>query len=463
MIRIIPDSYTEYYSGKAIIPASLPNIEGKMGWAAGGELGKVYTLGDARTAREIFKSGSLLNALVESFNAGASLIYAQRIGPATVAEVTLDDATASPSLKIKASEPGSYANTFEIDVIEESGSVILTLLDTNTDEEINVSATSLTELVELGNSSQALVSFEALGAALPAAISPTPLTGGTDGDGLTNGDYISGLEVFESYPEINWIHATGADTPALWIAITTHCDYMISKNLSERFALLDPPRFSPLIPGKPTLVEIQDYADELVALTANFSNRNAVLIAGEAVFIGSDGSEYQNTLTATVSGIMAANPLQNSLIGQNLSTVVGLTPRFTPAQQAQLVSSKINFGRLEPGVGFIMGHSLTMAPLGDTYNRIEKLRSIYYAGKQTRLTAFPHVGKPNDSGGEGLALLEADLRRPLDVMVKNGQIDNYEIVIESDETMRALGEVVVHLSINSMKAMEIILSKVTLD
>jgi len=48
-------------------------------------------------------------------------------------------------------------------------------------------------------------------------------------------------------------------------------------------------------------------------------------------------------------------------------------------------------------------------------------------------------------------------------MVKNGQIDNYEIEIESDETMRALGEVMVHLSINSMKAMEIILSKVTLD
>jgi len=463
MIRIIPDSYTEYYSGKAIIPASLPNIEGKMGWAAGGELGKVYTLGDARTAVKIFKSGSLLNALVESFNAGASLIYAQRIGPATFAELDVNDAASSPSLKIRAREPGSYAIAFEVDIAEDAGGIILTLIDTNTDEEINVAADTLAELVELGNSSQSLVSFEALGSLLPVPISPTSLLGGTDGNGLTNGDYIDGLVVFETYPEINWLHCVGADTLGLWIAITTHCDYMINQNLSERFALLDPPRFVPLIYAKPTLSEIQDYVDELVALTANFSNRNAVLIAGGGVFIGSDGSEYENTLTATVSGILAANPLQKSLIGQNLSTVVRIVPTFTPAQQTQLIGSKINFGRLEPGIGFIMGHSLTLAPLGDTYNRVEKLRSIYYAGKQTRLTAFPHVGKPNDSGGEGLTLLEADLRRPLDLMVKNGQIDNYEIEIESDETMRALGEVMVHLSINSMKAMEIILSKVTLD
>lgn len=463
MVRIIPDSYTEYLSGKVTIPPTLSNIEGKMASAGGGEIGKVYVVGDKRTAKTIFKSGNLLKALEESFNAGASLIYAQRIGDALKASITINTSSGTPSLILEAREPGTYWNDVEVDVVDQGSSVMVSILDTQTDDEFNFIGNNLTDIIDGINSNQSLVTAIGTGTALPAAILPTKMTGGTNGENLTNGSYIDGLTVFESSPQINWIHCVGADTPPLWIAITTHCDYMIRENLSERFALLDPPRFNPINPNKPTISEIQSYVDTATAMTDTFLSRNAVVIAGEGKFIDSDGNEYRNTLTATLSGIMASIPFQKSLIGEKLSTVIGLYPEFTPAQFTQFIQSKINFGRLEPGVGLIVGHSLTLTPMGDTYNRIEKLRAIYYAGKQTRLAAFPHVGKPNDSAGEGLTLLEADLRTPLDLMVKNGQIDTYDIEVESDETMRALGEVVVRLSVNSMKAMEIILSKVTLD
>ncbi|MFQ6614122.1 MAG: DUF2586 family protein [Fidelibacterota bacterium] len=463
MVRIIPDSYTEYLSGKVVVPPSLPNIEGKMGSAGGGEIGRVYVVGDKLTAKTIFKSGALLKALEESFHAGASLIYAQRIGPATPAQILLNDTSGSPSLKLTSVEPGVYFNGIEVDVVVEGASVTVTIVNTHTDEEFNVIANTVSDLVDGINAHQSLLIAEAVGSALPVAMIPTFLSGGTDGENLSNSDYIDALTVFENHPEISWLHCVGADTLPLWTAITTHCDYMVRENLSERFALLDPPRFSPIDPNKPTISEIQTYVDTVTAMTDTFLNRNAVVIAGEGRFIDHDGNEYTNRLTATLSGIMASVPFQKSLIGERLSTVVALTPEFTPAQITQFIQSKINFARLEAGVGLIVGHSLTLAPLGDTYNRVEKLRSIYYAGKQTRLAAFPHVGKPNDTAGEGLTLLEADLRTPLDQMVKNGQIDTYEIMVESDDTMRALGEVTVHLSVNSMKAMEIILSKVTLD
>jgi len=463
MVRIIPDSYTEYLSGKVIVPPTLPNIEGKMGSAGGGEINKVYVVGDKQTAKTIFKSGELLKALEESFNAGASLIYAQRIGPATHSEISLNDSSGTPTIKLSSIEPGIYFNGVEVDVIDDGTSITLTILNNHTDEEINFIGDNVIDLADGINANQTLVLAQAIGSALPAAVSPTFMTGGTDGVDLTNGDYIDGLTVFENHPEINWLHCVGADSLPLWTAITTHCDYMVRENLSERFALLDPPRFDPLNPNKPTFTEIQSYVDTVTAMTDTFSNRNAVVIAGEGKFVDSDGNEYVNRLTATLSGIMASIPLQKSLIGEDISTVIGLYPEFNPAQFTQFIQSKINFGRLEPGVGLIVGHSLTLTPLGDTYNRIEKLRAIYYAGKQTRLAAFPHVGKPNDSAGEGLALLEADLRTPLDLMVNHGQIDTYEIEVESDDTMRALGEVVVRLAVNSMKAMEIILSKVTLD
>ncbi|MFQ6610188.1 MAG: DUF2586 family protein [Fidelibacterota bacterium] len=463
MVRIIPDSYTEYLSGKVIVPSSLPNIEGKMGSAGGGEIGKVYVVGDKQTAKTIFKSGELLKALEESFNAGASLIYAQRIGPATPSQIILNDSSGLPTLKLSSIEPGVYFNGIEVDVVDQGTSITLTILNTNTDEEVNFIGDNVSDLADGINANQSLVIAEAVGSALPAAMSPTFMSGGMDGENLTNGDYMNALTVFENHPEINWLHCVGADTLPLWTAITTHCDYMIRENLSERFALLDPPRFNPINPDKPTINEIQSYVETVTAMTDTFSNRNAVVIAGEGNFIDSDGNEYTNRLTATLSGIMASVPFQKSLIGERLSTVVGLTPEFNPAQITQFIQSKINFARLEPGVGLIVGHSLTLTPMGDTYNRIEKLRAIYYAGKQTRLAAFPHVGKPNDSAGEGLTLLEADLRMPLDLMVNNGQIDTYDIEVQSDAAMRALGEVVVNLSVNSMKAMEIILSKVTLD
>jgi len=101
--------------------------------------------------------------------------------------------------------------------------------------------------------------------------------------------------------------------------------------------------------------------------------------------------------------------------------------------------------------------------VGETYNRIEKLRAVYSAGKQARLAAFPHIGRPNDEGGEGLKLLEENIKRPLELMRQKGQIDSYKLELVSTAEMRSLGEALVRLSINSMKAFEIILSKVYLD
>ncbi|MFA7332659.1 MAG: hypothetical protein WC326_16440, partial [Candidatus Delongbacteria bacterium] len=79
------------------------------------------------------------------------------------------------------------------------------------------------------------------------------------------------------------------------------------------------------------------------------------------------------------------------------------------------------------------------------------------------LAALPHLGKPNDSEGEGLLLMETDMRAPLSLMAQKGEIDHYDLQLTSTDEMRALGEVEARISINSMKAFEIILEKVYLD
>jgi hypothetical protein len=94
---------------------------------------------------------------------------------------------------------------------------------------------------------------------------------------------------------------------------------------------------------------------------------------------------------------------------------------------------------------------------------VEKLRSVYAFGKAARVVALPHLGKPNDSAGEGLLLMEADIRQVGNLMVQKGEIDSYDLQLTSTEEMRSLGEVEVRASVNSMKAFEIILEKVYLD
>ena len=151
------------------------------------------------------------------------------------------------------------------------------------------------------------------------------------------------------------------------------------------------------------------------------------------------------------------------MLGEKPAGIIALTPKFTRGQQTQLIQANLNYLRTQPGIGRIMALSVNAPPAGETYNRIEKLRAVYSAGKQARLAAFPHLGRPNDEGGEGLKLLEEDLKRPLELMRQKGQIDSYKLELVSTPEMRSLGETLVRLSVNSMKAFEVILTQIYLD
>ena len=86
-----------------VIPASLANVEAKLGQADDGIPYKVYTLGgpDAKKqARTIFKAGPLLQALEAAFDAGSTRIHAVRIGAGLRSAITLADVNGVNSLRI---------------------------------------------------------------------------------------------------------------------------------------------------------------------------------------------------------------------------------------------------------------------------------------------------------------------------------------------------------------------------
>ena len=460
--KIIKDVYTEYLSGSVVVTPPASNIEFIAGSAEGGQLLTRYTISDKDTAQQIFRGGELLKALEERLNAGSSMIYAVRIGDAQKALGLLKSGE-TDVIRIEAVEPCAVWNGIEIDVTVDGDNRTVEITNPETEETDAFTGDSNNALVEAINAGQSLVHATKLTDDLPDAVEAQSLTSGTDGSTLTNGDYIDAIEFSEQFSDVSWVHFIGADTPDLWTAIVTSCQNMIDNILGERFALLDLPRFEPADPDQITPQEIQDYVDDCIALKQDFTNRNAVFFIGEAKFLDRDGSEYLNRVGSACSGKMSSVSLQKSLLSESPVNIISLVPEFSRGQQVQLIQANINYLRTQPGIGKIIALSNNAPPAGETYNRIEKLRAVYSAGKQARIAAFPHLGRPNDEGGEGLKLLEEDIKRPLKLMRQKGEIDSYELSVTSTDEMRTLGEAQVTLSVNSMKAFEIILTKVYLD
>ena len=289
-------------------------------------------------------------------------------------------------------------------------------------------------------------------------------TGGEDGAALTNGDYLAGLEATVSKTDTNWLHAVGAVTNALWTAILLHCAEMLEDHHAERFAILETPAFSSDSEegSAAYLAELQDYVDNIVTMADKVGDRNAVIFAGGAQFMASDGTTYNRSISAACGGTMAGLEVQKSLINKPVRNVLKLVPEFSVGHIQTLIQARVNCIRFKPGRGFIIAHSMTAAAKGSDYSRANDLRAVYYGAKAAREAGQPYVGEENDSAGEGLRRLESAMSRPLEVMRDGGQVDDFELTAVSTANDRLLGDVYVSLGIQPRRAMEMIYTTVYL-
>ncbi len=345
---------------------------------------------------------------------------------------------------------------------------VVTLWDGNEDnpQQYVFRAQTNQTLVDLIINGQSLVdaTFVAAGE-LDTFDDPLTLGGGSDGLNPTNGDYLHALELSEARTEISWVQCVGATGADIWNSILVHCDRMLDVFLSERFAVLECPAFTSNneIGSTGYVGDLQAYVDSIVSRMATVANKNGVVFAGGADFLGSDGVRYTaGSLVSACAGVMASLEVQQSLINKQVPNVLALVPEFSPGHVQQLIQARVNCVRLKPGRGYIIAHSLTAAPPTSDYSRVNDLRAVYYGGKAAREAAQPLVGEENDEEGNGLRLLESFMSRPLDVMEDHGQIDDYEIEAVSSENDRLLGDVYVSLGIQPLRAMEKIYTKVFL-
>lgn len=464
MARIIKDVYTEYFSGAAGLSSKPTAIEFVAGAAGGGAPLTRYILSDKRSAIDLFKSGPLLQAILERLDAGSTVIYAMRMAGSAAAKATLAvPGSSGTAFTLNGFYEGAWWNAVGVSVTADGSDRTVEIVDPETDAVYSFTGASNAALVAAINAGQSIVTATVGAGGLVAALAATTLASGNDGLTLANGDYTNAIAASEDFTDVNWVHFVGADTLTLWSAILTSCRTMVTSNLGERFALLDVPRLVAVDVASPTTAEITTYLSTISSLITTVADDNAVICAGEAKFLAPDGTEYWNRITSAVSGRIAANKVQESLLAKTVPNISAISPNWGIGAQTTLVTEHLVHMRLEPGLGLIFGSSDTRCPEGSAYNRIEKVRATYAAGKACRLAALPHLGKPNDSAGEGLLLMETDMRQPLSLMAQKGEIDSYDLQLISTPEMRALGEVEVRIGVNSMKAFEIILEKVYLS
>jgi len=291
-----------------------------------------------------------------------------------------------------------------------------------------------------------------------------PMTGGEDSGALTNADFLAGLEATVPKTDTAWIHAVGANTTALWTAVLLHCEQMFELHQAERFAILETPEFtSDYEEGSAGyLSDLQSYVDLIAAAMAQVGDKNAVVFAGGARYLDSDGNEYTHPVTSACGGVMAGLEVQKSLINKQVKNILKLVPEFSPGHIETLIQNRVNCVRFKPGRGFIIAHSLTAAAVGSDYSRANDLRAVYYGAKAAREAGQPYVGEENDAAGEGLRRLESAMARPLEQMRDGGQIDAFELSAVSTQQDRLLGDVYVSLGIQPRRAMEMIYTTVYL-
>ena len=332
---------------------------------------------------------------------------------------------------------------------------------------------ALAQVISQGGVYEAEILYDPAVWLMPSMIngngSPDParferFAGGTDSGPITNADYLAGIEATVSKTDTAWLHAVGANTPSLWTAILLHCTEMLENHHAERFAILETPGFNSTNEEGSAgyLADLQDYVDGIVTMVQAVGDKNAVVFAGGAKFLDSDGNEYVRSVTSACGGVMAGLEVQKSLINKPVKNVLKLVPELSPGHIETLIQNRVNCVRFKPGRGFIIAHCLTAATVGSDYSRVNDLRSIYYGAKAAREAGQPYVGEENDRAGEGLRRLESAMSRPLEQMRDAGQIDDFDLSAVSTAQDRLLGDVYVSLGIQPRRAMEMIYTTVFL-
>jgi len=387
--RVLPGVSVEVKSeGLITTTAGAPNVIGLIGTANWGPIDVVTTVGSFSEAVEIFGTDdtalTIKKALELAYGEGATTVRCVRIGDGTEAyatKVLLNGAT--PVITLNGLYKGTYGNQISVTVTANATTPAnrdLTITDGSLVETYINKATN-TEIIEKINEVSSLCSA-VLTSATPLVdiTSITNLAGGDDGESVTNGDYVSGLSLFES-EDINIVVCAGQSDDALHASMNSHCQNMAEVG-RERIAI-----------GGSALGE----SITTIKARTTKSDRFVFVCPGVEVIDAQTGATVTRNgaySASGVAGMLAKYDVQTSLTNKQVTSAVDVEDAYTDANLKDLLNDERCPLRKKETIRVARGIT---SSTNSAWKQITTRRIVDYVSDGVRTAGDSFIGRLNNT------------------------------------------------------------------
>ncbi len=384
---------------------------------------------NAKRIKELLGQSPLADAVMDSIENGASLIYCLPVAASTAGSAGSVTATATGTGTMTVS--GEPTNAFNVMVkVTVAGALNAAAIRYSLDggsvygEEQTIPATGSVTLTNTGIT----LTFDAgeTGFAAGDVFSFT-----TTAPAMTNADVLTALDKVRNInATIEFVHIVGESAPELWAAAGTVAETYHSDYKSPLFVVCEAPA--------PTSGQTADeYATQLVGQQQGVSSIYVQVVAARGIYTRLDNITADINLAGVICGFYAAASVQQS-IGETKSFYIdedkltALTPTGITDEAATLDEARYLTVRRYIGLsGWYVTNARMMCPEGSDYKYAERIRVTNKIVREVRtqlLTQMQTAVDVDDLDAELAAIAELAMA-PVDTMVDKKEISSARIAV----------------------------------
>lgn len=420
--------------GLGLVSPGAAGVHAKVGVCSKGTVNQIVGISDPSKIRDLFGTGPLANALADSFQAGATLMYAVRANGDIAG--TIGNVTATKTGTGNMTATGSPLDAYQVQVV---------ITDPG-----GLNQAAFRYSLDGGDTWSGKLTVQA-----SYAIPDTGITLNFTEDGVNPQDSFKAGDLYafsttaprasvssmqaavqallDSAYRYEFIHVVGESDAAAWTALAS-----LAATAETKYRYI---HFLAEAAGPGANQTVDDWVNARVSEAQSFaSDRVAVCAAmGEVVDLLT-GRLVARNLAAVYAGRVSALKVQQSpgevAVGSVPGIVKLLPEGLNDAHILALDEARyVTFRQFIGLEGFYVTNGRMMAPETSDFRYVELRRVMDKACALVRTAALRHVH--GEATPAGIDALEADLTAPLDIMVGAGEIQAGRVVIPRDQDVIA--------------------------
>jgi len=432
--------------GLGLLANNPSGVHAKVGVASRAPVGQIVTLSDHGQIDDVIGVGPLADALLDSFVAGSSIIYAiaaEADIPGVIGEV-IHTGTSAGSLAAAGAPLNAYSVVVEITTSGryntavfryslDGGATWSALVTVPVDGVYLIPDTgiTLTFTEDLEEPPTSFVSGDrwSFAASAPQA-STTAVNAAID-------------VLLDSQKSYDFIHVVGATDAAMWAALDARAteafgDFRYLHILAEcRYPNADE--------------TVDEWVAAMETAAANFASTRVSVCAqfAQVSDIATGRLVIRNT-AGLYAGRVSSIPVQQhpgEVSLGSIPSIVTLAPAGINSGHISALDDArfITFRTYEGMPGFYVNDGRIMAPPTSDYQQVETRRTVDKASREVRLAGLRFHKGPATPGG--IAAFQAALQVPLGVMIADGEIMGGRVVIPAGQNVLSTGKLRAQLRI----------------